>query len=73
MKKNYVLTPENAVQFAKSISRLNNTIAGLRKEAHKLVHKALAKFGLQEAVRDFCNSMQSSGNLKVVSQPTGKI
>jgi two-component system, NarL family, sensor kinase len=71
MKENLVLTPENAVQFDKSISMLDNTIADLRKVAHNLMPEALVKFGLQEAVRDFCNSIQSSTNLKVVYQPLG--
>ena len=34
--------------------------------------EALVKFGLQEAVRDFCNSTQSATNLKVVYQPLGE-
>ena len=71
MKENLVLTPENAVQFDKSISMLDNTIADLRKVAHNLMPEALVKFGLQEAVRDFCNSIQSSSNIKVVYQPLG--
>jgi two-component system, NarL family, sensor kinase len=71
MKENLVLTPENATQFDKSISMLDNTIADLRKVAHNLMPEALVKFGLQEAVRDFCNSIQSSTNLKVVYQPLG--
>ncbi len=71
MKENLVLTPENATQFDKSLSMLDNTIADLRKVAHNLMPEALVKFGLQEAVRDFCNSIQSSSNLKVVYQPLG--
>jgi signal transduction histidine kinase/tetratricopeptide (TPR) repeat protein len=71
MKENLVLTPENATQFDKSLSMLDNTIADLRKVAHNLMPEALVKFGLQEAVRDFCNSIQSSTNLKVVYQPLG--
>jgi two-component system, NarL family, sensor kinase len=71
MKENLVLTPENALQFDKSLSMLDNTIADLRKVAHNLMPEALVKFGLQEAVRDFCNSIQSSSNLKVVYQPLG--
>jgi two-component system, NarL family, sensor kinase len=72
MKENLVLTPENATQFDKSLSMLDNTIADLRKVAHNLMPEALVKFGLQEAVRDFCNSIQSSTNLKVVYQPLGE-
>jgi two-component system, NarL family, sensor kinase len=72
MKENLILTPENAIQFDKSLSMLDNTIADLRKVAHNLMPEALVKFGLQEAVRDFCNSIQSSTNLKVVYQQLGE-
>jgi two-component system, NarL family, sensor kinase len=72
MKENLVLTPENATLFDKSLSMLDNTIADLRKVAHNLMPEALVKFGLQEAVRDFCNSIQSSSNLKIVYQPLGE-
>jgi two-component system, NarL family, sensor kinase len=72
MKDNLVLTPENAVQFDKSLSMLDNTIADLRKVAHNLMPEALVKFGLDEAVKDFCNSIQSSSTLKVVYQQVGE-
>jgi two-component system, NarL family, sensor kinase len=72
MKDNLVLTPENAVQFDKSLSMLDNTIADLRKVAHNLMPEALVKFGLDEAVKDFCSSIQSSSNLKVVYQQVGE-
>jgi two-component system, NarL family, sensor kinase len=72
MKDNLVLTPENAVQFDKSLSMLDNTIADLRKVAHNLMPEALVKFGLDEALRDFCHSIQSSSSLKVVYQQVGE-
>jgi two-component system, NarL family, sensor kinase len=72
MKENLVLTPENATLFDKSISMLDNTIADLRKVAHNLMPEALVKFGLDEAVKDFCSSIQSSSNLKVVYQQVGE-
>jgi two-component system, NarL family, sensor kinase len=72
MKENLVLTPENATLFDKSLSMLDNTIADLRKVAHNLMPEALVKFGLDEAVKDFCSSIQSSSNLKVVYQLVGE-
>jgi two-component system, NarL family, sensor kinase len=72
MKENLVLTPENAILFDKSLSMLDNTIADLRKVAHNLMPEALVKFGLDEAVKDFCSSIQSSSNLKVVYQQVGE-
>jgi two-component system, NarL family, sensor kinase len=72
MKENLVLTPENATQFDKSLSMLDNTIVDLRKVAHNLMPEALVKFGLDEAVKDFCSSIQSSSSLKVVYQQVGE-
>ncbi len=72
MKENLVLTPENAILFDKSLSMLDNTIADLRKVAHNLMPEALVKFGLNEALRDFCNSIQTSSGLKVVYQQLGQ-
>jgi two-component system, NarL family, sensor kinase len=72
MKENLVLTPENATQFDKSLNMLDNTIADLRKVAHNLMPEALVKFGLDEAVKDFCSSIQSSSSLKVVYQQVGE-
>jgi two-component system, NarL family, sensor kinase len=72
MKDNLVLTPENAILFDKSLSMLDNTIADLRKVAHNLMPEALVKFGLDEALRDFCNAIQSSTDLMVVYQQVGE-
>jgi two-component system, NarL family, sensor kinase len=72
MKENLLLTPENATLFDKSISMLDNTIADLRKVAHNLMPEALVKFGLDEAVKDFCSSIQTSSTLKVVYQKIGE-
>jgi two-component system NarL family sensor kinase len=51
---------------------LDNTIGDLRKVAQNLMPEALVKFGLQEALRDFCNSIQSSTDIKVVYQQFGE-
>lgn len=71
MKENLILTPENAVQFDKSLNMLDNTIIDLRKVAQNLMPEALVKFGLDEAVRDYCNSLQSSSKITVTYQKIG--
>ena len=50
---------------------LDNTIGDLRKVAQNLMPEALVKFGLHEALRDFCNSIQSSTDIRVVYQQFG--
>jgi two-component system, NarL family, sensor kinase len=71
MKENLILTPENAVQFEKSLSMLDTTISDLRKVAHNLMPEALVRFGLNEALRDFCNSIQSATKITVDYQKIG--
>jgi two-component system, NarL family, sensor kinase len=71
MKENLILTPEDAAQFDKSLNMLDTTIADLRKVAHNLMPEALVKFGLNDALRDFCNSIQSSSNIIVEYQKMG--
>lgn len=71
MKENLILTPENAAQFDSSLSMLDNTIADLRKVAQNLMPEALVKFGLNEALRDFCNTIQSSSKITVDYQNIG--
>jgi signal transduction histidine kinase len=72
MKENLVLTPENAILFDKSLSMLDNTISDLRKVAHNLMPEALVKYGLDDALRDFCNTIQSSSAIKVLYQYYGE-
>lgn len=71
MKENLILTPENALQFEKSLDMLDTTIADLRKVAHNLMPEALVKFGLDEALRDFCNTIQLSSNKTIDYQKMG--
>ena len=71
MKENLILTPENKLQFEKSLSMLDTTIADLRKVAHNLMPEFLVKFGLNDALRDFCNSIQSSSSIIVEYQKMG--
>ena len=72
VKEKLVLSPENSALFNKSLSMLDNTIDDLRKVARNLMPEALVKFGLNEALRDFCDSIQSSSGVKVVYQQFGE-
>lgn len=71
MKENLLLTPENAIQFEKSLSMLDTTIADLRKVAHNLMPESLVKFGLNDALKDFCSSIQLASNITVDYQKIG--
>jgi two-component system, NarL family, sensor kinase len=72
VRENVMMTAESNALFDKSLSMLDNTIGDLRKVAQNLMPEALVKFGLHEALRDFCNSIQSSTDVKVVYQQFGE-
>lgn len=72
VKDTLILTPDNAALFDKSLKMLDNTIGDLRKVAQNLMPEALVKFGLHEALRDFCESIQSTTGLRVLYQHFGE-
>ncbi|MBK7308610.1 MAG: hypothetical protein IPI88_17420 [Chitinophagaceae bacterium] len=71
MKENLIMDTESVTSFEKSILQLDNTIAELRKVAHNLMPEALVKFGLKNAILDFCNSMQLSSKTKIIFEQLG--
>ena len=71
MKENFVITPENNAAFEKSMSMLDKSISELRRVAHNMMPEALTKFGLDTALKDFCNSVDQSGALQLTYQSFG--
>jgi two-component system, NarL family, sensor kinase len=71
MKENIIMDAASAKAFEKSIDQLDRTIAELRKVAHNLMPEALVRFGLKSAVKDFCESIQLSGNLEIICEQFG--
>jgi len=71
MKGNLIMTPENASAFERSIDMLDSSISEMRRVAHNMMPEALVKFGLDTALRDFCNDINSSGALSVTYQSIG--
>jgi signal transduction histidine kinase len=66
------LSSEHVKHFDRSLSMLDNTIGDLRKVAQNLMPEALVKFGLQEALRDFCDTVQSSSGIQLLYQHFGE-
>lgn len=71
MKENLIMTPANAQAFEHSIGMLDNSINEMRRVAHNLMPETLLKFGLDDAIRDFCSEMQLNGTLQVHYQSVG--
>lgn len=72
MKENLIMSSENVVSFEQSIGQLDSTIAELRKIAHNLMPEALVKFGLSEAINDFCISQTQATHIHIAFENLGE-
>jgi len=71
MKGNLIMTPENTQAFERSMDMLDSSIKEMRRVAHNMMPEALVKFGLDTALKDFCNDISKSGALQVSYQSIG--
>jgi len=71
MKGNLIMTPENNQAFERSMDMLDSSIKEMRRVAHNMMPEALVKFGLDTALKDFCNEVNQSGALQVNYQSIG--
>jgi signal transduction histidine kinase len=71
MKGNLVMTPDNAQAFERSMDMLDSSIKEMRRVAHNMMPEVLVKFGLDTALKDFCNDINQSGALHVNYQSIG--
>ena len=71
MKGNLVMTPENHQAFERSMDMLDSSIREMRRVAHNMMPEALVKFGLDTALKDFCNDINQSGTLHINYQSIG--
>jgi len=71
MKSNMVLDADSALVFERSLDMLDHAISELRRVAHNMMPEVLVKFGLEEALKSYCDSVQQSGMLAVNFQTIG--
>ncbi len=71
MKGNLIMTPDNVQAFERSMDMLDSSIKEMRRVAHNMMPEALIRFGLDTALKDFCNEINQSGVLKVNYQSIG--
>jgi len=65
MKGNMIIQETDAQLFTKSITQLDNAIAEMRRVAHNMMPEALLKFGLGEAIQDYCDGINESNTVKM--------
>jgi two-component system, NarL family, sensor kinase len=71
MKDNLVVTPENMAVFERSLDMIDTSIRELRRVAHNMMPEILTKFGLDEAVREYCNTINATKLITVKYQSHG--
>lgn len=57
--------------FERSLDMLDTSIRELRRVAHNMMPEMLTKFGLDEAVREYCNTVNATKLLSVKYQSHG--
>lgn len=71
MKDNLILTPENAKAFERSIDMLDSSIKEMRRVAHNMMPEMLVRYGLDVALKEFCNEVDRSGAIHARYQSMG--
>ena len=71
MKTNLVVTPDNMAIFERSLDMIDTSIRELRRVAHNMMPEVLTKFGLDEAVKEYCNTINTTKLLTVKYQSLG--
>jgi signal transduction histidine kinase len=71
MKDNLIITPENMSVFERSLDMIDTSIKELRRVAHNMMPEMLTKFGLDEALREYCNTINTTKLLTVNYQSLG--
>ena len=71
MKDNLVITPDNMAVFERSLDMIDTSIKELRRVAHNMMPEMLTKFGLDEALKEYCNTINTTKLLTVKYQSLG--
>ena len=71
MQGNVFLSEDNAKAVNSIIGQLDNSINELRRVSHNMMPEALIKYGLKEALENYCENIDHSGNLNVRLQTYG--
>ena len=71
MKENLIITPDNMAVFERSLDMIDTSIKELRRVAHNMMPEMLTKFGLDEALKEYCNTVNATKLLAVKYQSLG--
>ncbi|MBS1633772.1 MAG: sensor histidine kinase [Bacteroidetes bacterium] len=71
MKGNLIMTPDNAQAFERSMDMLDSSIKEMRRVAHNMMPEVLVKYGLDKALKEYCNEIDRSGVIHANYQSLG--
>jgi signal transduction histidine kinase len=71
MKENLIVTSDNMAIFERSLDLIDTSIAELRRIAHNMMPEGLVSYGLDEALKQYCSSINTNGILRVTYQSVG--
>ncbi len=71
MRDNVVATPENMAAFERSVAMIDNSVKELRRIAHNMMPEMLTRFGLDEALKEYCNAVNATKMITVQYQSFG--
>lgn len=71
MKDNLIITPDNMAVFERSLDMIDTSIKELRRVAHNMMPEMLTKFGLDEALKEYCNTINATNLLSLKYQSMG--
>lgn len=71
VKGNLILPESGALIFTRALAQLDAAIGEMRRVAHSMMPEALVRFGLPEALQDFCDGIGETGQLNVNLQTFG--
>jgi two-component system, NarL family, sensor kinase len=64
---------KNTLLFNKANNQLDNAIREMRRVAHNMMPEALLKFGLGEAIQDYCDGINESNVVKMKYTQIGSL
>ncbi|MEO5564977.1 MAG: sensor histidine kinase [Chitinophagaceae bacterium] len=73
MKDNLIVTPDNMAVFERSLDMIDTSIRELRRVAQNMMPEMLTKFGLDEALKDYCNTINATKLITVRYQSHGQL
>ncbi|MFN8347030.1 MAG: sensor histidine kinase [Spirosomataceae bacterium] len=71
MKQSFILEHEHAVAFERSMNLLDESLAELRRVSHNMMPESLAKLGLEEALKNYLQTLDENSGIHFTYQSFG--